>query len=256
MRFEYKYFLPASKLTAFRSALMPFVQPDKFIAQRPEGEYTVRSIYFDNREFDMYYTKIEHLAHRLKVRLRGYNLPDINPSVFCEIKRKYEGPIVKNRATLSFESFKNIFKGASIDELLPVTDNADNIRRFFYQIHKSQLRPCINIIYEREAYETKIPDPENGFRLSIDKNIRSVPYPGIDELYEERDIRFATDGILILEIKFNKYCPAWIKPILAAFELVKTPASKYVLCINSQPGIRPHKRREIYYKSQNIHHLK
>ena len=254
MRFEYKYLIHESQLSALRSALMPFVKPDKFAAKQAKGHYTVRSIYFDTRDFDMYKTKIEHLAHRLKVRLRGYDFADESTPVFCEIKRKYEGPIVKNRATLPFDAFKKIFKGASIDELLPVTDNADNIRRFFYQIHKGQLRPCINIIYEREAYESKISDPENGFRISIDKNLRSVPYPGIDELFDERDIRFATDGMMILEIKFNSYCPVWIKPILASFDLVKLPASKYVLCIDSQPGIRPDKRREIYYKSQYIHH--
>ncbi len=234
MRAEFKYFVPLIKLHELRSALLPFVHPDKHASRQPGNEYTVRSIYFDNKNFDMYHSKIDHLAHRLKVRLRGYNQGDGNSNVVCEIKRKYEGPIIKNRATLQYKIVSEIFHGVDLNSVLPVTDDSINIRKFFYQIFANSLQPVVNVIYEREAYESRIIDAENGIRLSIDKNLRSVPYPGLDELFIERDLKYVMEDHFILEVKFNNYCPAWIKPILADLQLVKGPASKYVMGIEVQ----------------------
>ena len=236
MRAEYKYFVPMIKLHELRSAILPFVNPDKYAAKQPYHEYTVRSIYFDTKNFDMYHTKIDHLSHRLKVRLRGYNSGDQNSNVVCEIKRKYEGPIIKNRATLQYHIVTSIFNGVDLRSILPVTDDALHARKFFYQIFANSLQPVVNVIYEREAYESKVIDDQNGIRLSIDKNLRSVPYPGLHELFTERDIKYAMEDYFILEVKFNHYCPAWIKPILADLQLIKGPASKYVMGIEAQAG--------------------
>ncbi|MBL7829573.1 MAG: polyphosphate polymerase domain-containing protein, partial [Saprospiraceae bacterium] len=252
MRSEFKYFVPNIRLPELRSAIKPFVHPDKFASKKPDHEYTVRSIYFDTKDFDMYNTKIDHLAHRLKVRLRGYDLGDENANVICEIKRKYEGPIVKNRAVLQYNIVQKIFNGVDLKTVLPVTDDALNIRKFFYQILSNSLQPVVNVIYEREAYESKIIDSDNGIRLSIDKNLRSVPYPGTHELFIERDIMTVNPDHFILEVKFNRYCPTWIKPILADFELVKGPASKYVMCVESQPIIKTSKQWDALIKCHSL----
>jgi hypothetical protein len=237
MRYEYKYYVPHFLLPALRAQLQPFVRPDKYAALQSAGHYTVRSIYFDTPDLDMYHSKREHLAHRMKVRLRGYNAGGDDAPVFFEIKRKFEGPILKNRATLPFGVVKRIFAGAPVAQFLPETMQADNVSRFFYQYHTRRLRPVVTVIYEREAYVSQVLDPENDLRISLDQNLRSVPFPSVAELYTERDVRTVLEGQFILEIKFNRYCPAWLKPILAAFDLQKGPASKYVLCMDSQPAI-------------------
>lgn len=249
MRSEFKYKVPNERLDELRAAILPFVAPDKFAAKQPGNQYTVRSIYFDTKNFDMYHTKTDHLAHRLKVRLRGYNEGDNSSNVTCEIKRKYEGPIVKNRASLQYDIVQQIYNGADVDTILAVTDELTGLRRFFYQIFSGSLQPVVTVIYEREAYESKILDKENGIRLSIDKNLRGVPYPGIHELFVERDIRYANPGHFILEVKFNKYCPAWVKPILAEFGLMKGPASKYVMCIDALPGINTSRKWDSLIRS-------
>ncbi len=182
----------------------------------------------------MYQTKVDHLAHRMKVRMRGYNVGNDDSAVFLELKKKYEGPIIKNRATLSYGSVKKIFAGASVDQFLPETKRADDVRRFFYQIHSKNLRPIVNVIYEREAYVTRNLDPENDLRITLDKNLRCVPRPKLDELFVERNLAWPLDGEFILEVKFNNYCPAWAKPILASMDLQKRPASKYVLSVDAQ----------------------
>ena len=250
MRFEYKYLVPNFQLPELRRMVLPFVGPDKFAARQPGCQYTVRSIYFDTPNFEMYHTKRDHQAHRMKVRLRGYNLGGDDASVFFEIKRKYEGPIVKNRATLAFSTVQKMFAGASVEAFLPeLNGKADNVRRFFYQMYSRRLQSVVNVIYEREAYLSKVNDPDNDMRLTFDKNLRSVPFPTINELYSERDLQYPIAGHFILEVKFNRYCPAWIKPVLATLNLQKAPASKYVLCVDSQPSLRPDRSREMHYQS-------
>jgi VTC domain len=249
LRYEYKYYVPAYRLAELRGMLMPFVHPDKFAAKHEGNQYTVRSIYFDTAGFDMYHSKRDHLAHRMKVRLRSYNTEAETNSVFFEIKRKYEAPIVKNRAALPFSAVKAIFKGEPLGEFLPETDKADNIRRFLYQYHRRRLNPVVNVIYEREVYISNLSDKENDLRITLDKNLRCVPYPAISELYKERNLQFPLHNEFILEVKFNHYCPAWLRPMLAQLELRKEPASKYVISIDAQPEIRTDKKYSIIYQS-------
>lgn len=177
MRFEYKYIVPNFRAGELRKMLMPFLQPDPFASKLPGYQYTVRSIYFDTPYLEMYHTKQDHLAHRMKVRLRSYNIEYPDADTFFEIKRKYEGPIVKNRATVSFQLAKSFFSGRPIDAALIGVKNADNIRRFFYQVHSKHLKPIVNVIYDREAYVSRVMEPSNDFRLTFDKNLRSVPLP-------------------------------------------------------------------------------
>ena len=250
MRYEYKYYVPVFHLATLRSMLHPFVQSDRHAALQPDNHYTVRSIYFDTPDLDMYHTKREHLAHRMKVRLRGYNEGSETAPVFFEIKRKYEGPILKNRAITPFESVKSIFQGTPVESYLPETNKADNVRRFFYQVYTRRLRPVVTCIYEREAYISNVVDPDNDLRISLDKNLRSVPFPTVSELFTERDLRYPLNDLFILEIKFNNYCPAWLKPIVSMLQLQKAPASKYVLSIDSQPMIQASRFRGVSLRSR------
>lgn len=250
MRYEFKYLVPSDQYQALHSAMTPFLRRDSFAARQDKGMYTVRSIYFDTPGFEMYHTKIEGIAHRMKVRLRGYNVGDDQSTVFMEIKRKYEGPILKNRASTTFGVIKELFMpGVTFEAYAHLIKNPDNARRFFYQIHSKNLRPVVNVIYEREPFLGKNMDLENDFRVTFDLHLRSVSYPEVSELYLEKGVSYAFPGFFILEIKFNHYCPTWVKPIMEDFQLRKEPASKYVGTINANQSINPNKRGEALSKS-------
>lgn len=250
MRFEFKYLVPTEQYAALRAAVLPFLRRDAFAARQANGLYTVRSIYFDTAGFEMYHTKVDGIAHRMKVRLRGYNLGGDSSPVFLEIKRKYEGPILKNRAQAPYGVVRGMFHGDALDDSLEQIRNPDNARRFFYQIHSRNLRPTINIVYEREPYLGRNLDLDNDFRLTFDLHLRSIAYPSVDDLFDDRDLQFAFPGFFILEVKFNRYCPAWMKPVFEAFQLRKEPASKYVGCINSNPFVRPERWSDLWAKSK------
>lgn len=250
MRYEFKYLVPIEQYEPLKAALLPFMKLDKFAQKQPNGLYTVRSIYFDTPGFDMYRTKIEGLPHRLKVRLRGYNVGDDKSVVFMEIKRKYEGPILKNRSDATFGLVKSLFNGADFDACAPFIHNPDNARRFFYQIHSQNLQPVVNVIYEREPFLGNTVDIENDFRCTFDMHLRSVAYPRVEDLYEEYNVRYAYPGFFILEVKFNRYCPAWVKPIMEDFKLRKEPASKYVGTIDANDSINVGRHFDLFGKGQ------
>ena len=253
MRFEFKYLVPSENYSALRSALLPFLEMDRFAAKHPNGMYTVRSIYFDTPGFEMYHTKIDGIAHRMKVRIRGYNQGNDGSPVFMEIKRKYEGPILKNRADAPYGVILALFRpGAAFEDHADKIRNPDNARRFFYQVLSRNLRPVVNVIYEREPFLGKTTNLENDFRVTFDLHLRSVGYPSVDHLYDEAGATYAFPGFFILEVKFNHFCPDWVKPILEDFQLRKEPASKYVGTINSNPFINPNRRGEALSKSRTI----
>ncbi len=253
MRYEFKYLVPSEDYFVLRSVLLPFLRADDFAAQQPNGMYTVRSIYFDTPDFEMYHTKVDGIAHRMKVRLRGYNRGEDGSPVFMEIKRKYEGPILKNRADAPYGVVCELFKpGVVFEDYRDQIKNPDNARRFFYQILSRNLRPVVNVIYEREPYLGKNTNLENDFRLTFDLHLRSISYPSVNRLFDESQPVFAFPGFFILEVKFNQFCPDWIKPILEDLKMRKEPASKYVGTIDSNPFIKPDRYGDAFAKSSVI----
>jgi VTC domain len=250
MRYEYKYFVPYTKLEPLRRAILPFVNLDSF-AQKFGGQYSVKSIYFDTPRFLHYQTKVDGAANRLKVRMRGYNEGGADATVFFEIKRKYEMPIRKNRAQLRFSEALDLLGGnADVDDFIQKEKWADDARRFLYQIKARQMRPVVNVIYEREPYLTRATDPANDARITFDKNLRSVAWPNIEQLFDETDAKPVYNGCFVLEIKFNLYCPVWLRDIVDDLKLYREAASKYTACIDCQPSINPEKAFQTMSKGQ------
>lgn len=98
------------------------------------------------------------------------------------------------------------------------------------------LRPIVNVIYDREPY-TEIVKTQNNLRITFDKNLRSVAYPKIDELFVDDNIKPAMLDYFILEVKFDDYLPSWVRNMSESLSLKRESASKYVICIDSQKSI-------------------
>lgn len=236
MRSEFKYIVPNDKLDLLRQMISPFVSLDPNAAKTKNKEYTVRSIYFDTPDFRYYAEKLAGIKIRKKVRLRGYDLESLDSRVFFEIKHKIGVPIAKTRAPGTYRNALNLFAGARIEDQLENTDKfpgaLDAARRFFFHIHKLNLQPVVCVIYEREPFVSVL-YTKNDMRITLDKNLRGVGFPAIDELYDENRAVSSMPGNFILEIKFNHFFPSFMRPILSTLGLQKEPASKYVICIDS-----------------------
>ena len=224
-----------------RAMLKPFMELDPQ-ASRHGGEYTVRSIYFDTPDWECYFQKVTGVKRRNKVRLRGYNFGDADSQVFFEIKKKVDDPLYKHRTSLSYEEAQQVLLGKPLEDVVFSTnrnaDAGDEARRFLYHLRARQMRPVITVIYEREPYQAVFQDKENDLRVTFDKNLRAVANPSLDELFAEKHPRRIEQQHFILEVKFNRYIPNWIKAVITSCELTKASASKYVLCVEAFPEIR------------------
>jgi len=248
LRYEHKYYVPKCKEAELRKMVSSFVCHDKYAIDRVNNEYTVRSIYFDTPGFQYYHDKVDGLAYRKKVRLRGYNQFNCENPVFLEVKNKHEIPLHKTRALTVYENTLDSFEKGDLRAILnQITNNHAEANSFIYQILSKNLRPVILVIYEREAYTEKI-NTSNRLRITFDKNLRSTEFPKISELYFEKEIVNSLPGYFILEVKFNKFYPTWMKSIIAALNLRQESASKYVIAMDSHDIVNKYSRYKVLEK--------
>jgi hypothetical protein len=123
----------------------------------------------------------------------------------------------------------------------------DNLKRFFYHYHCDRLRPVVLVIYEREAFLGR---HDETIRVTFDKNLRSIAFPSVDDLYSDDRARRALKDSFILEVKFNDHYPEWMKKVIGTLGLKRQSASKYVISIDTHNYIRPQKLPSIYSRTR------
>jgi hypothetical protein len=245
MKYEFKYIVPVNLIDQLREAIRPYVELDPYAAAMENHEYTVRSVYFDTSRFDYFYEKIDGYKIRKKIRIRGYNQKTGDDMVFMEIKRKLKEPIEKDRERLTFEVMKRLMAGEGSRAYGDIEDDhgVNGAGKFLYHVYRNNLKPVVLVIYEREAFFDRF---KNDIRITLDKNLRSLAYPCIDDLYSEEKVIPAIKGNFILEVKFKDHFPGWLRTITGQLGLVKRSASKYVFCIDSHHLTEPSKKAEMF----------
>jgi SPX domain protein involved in polyphosphate accumulation len=239
LRQEYKYLVPKDDLEDLKARVMPYLIGDDHIHIGTSNEYTVRSIYFDTTHLDKYHKKLAGLLARKKIRIRGYNEYQPGSIVFLEIKRKNNMSISKNRAPVAFEDLSKLLFGGDISTFIKERNDfplaLENANRFLFHYYRYNLKPVVLVMYEREAYINKFDHTD---RVTFDKNLRSIAYPSIKDLYSNENIKYTYTDHFILEVKSNKGFPKWMKPVIGHFGLKREAISKYTESIDTQTSPR------------------
>jgi len=225
-RHELKYFIHPTEIRRVRTLIAPFMRPDDYAQGRDGTQYTVRSIYFETPDLRFYWEKEAGTKVRKKLRLRTYNDRDDSSVGAFEIKRKYGVTIFKERAILPLEPARQILsEGRSALEGLDLSAaSRHTLERFLFLTDVLSLRPIVLVSYEREAY---IGRDNPRARVTIDKHVRSMIRPQMDEIHAERDLRHLTTHRQILELKFDDVMPAWMRPVTSLLSRSHLPISKY-----------------------------
>lgn len=252
---EYKYLVPIELIDDIRNEMKPYVHLDKFSDLRKEKQYTVRSIYYDTTKLCCYREKAEGLRIKKKFRIRGYNSEKENSIVFLEIKRKYENFVAKNRAPLRWAQMKTLFSDQRFGtKEIPFEQNSEeekNARRFLCNYYHKKLLPTVLVSYEREAFYSKF---DATFRITFDKSIRSLLYPSLEFLYVD-EAKYVMPRHFILEVKFYRGFPYWVRSLITRYEMLRLSLSKYTICIDSHRILGKSCRRVSdiipFYGSQN-----
>lgn len=251
MRNEFKYLVPNEHLSGLRKAIMSFAEEDPNAPlESLHHQYTVRSIYFDTTGFEYYWDKRHGIKSRKKLRIRSYNTlddyPDRNPVVFLEVKRKEIDFIDKNRCKVKWNDLEKLLQTGDLERYVISSHDPeiyDEASRFFFHLKGKNLRPVVLVVYEREAFYSKF-DPY--FRISLDKNIRSLLFPGVNQLFRVGGLETCFYKDFVLELKFSGAFPSWMSDILFRYRLTRQALSKYKFSLDYHKIYRTTERLKVH----------
>lgn len=218
-RHELKYYIALSDASVLAGKLARVLTPDPHAG--PTGEYSIRSLYFDDAFDTAYRDKLDGVMHRDKYRIRIYNASD--RAIFLERKRKVGDMIEKASVRITRRLCDQLTDGDPTG--LQRLENP-LIQDLFVQMRLRGLHPVVLVVYDREAYI----HPVEHTRITFDKRISSG-VSRLDLFDPELPTVPATDpGVLALEVKFDRYLPDFLPPLLSAVPSERSAISKYVLC--------------------------
>lgn len=212
-RYEMKYLLNEEKYKQLYERLQDKLKVDKF------GETTICNIYFDTPDYRLIRTSLEKPVYKEKLRLRSYNTPSQDDTVFVEIKKKYKGIVYKRREKMTLEQANNyLYNGSPAPKSSQIMNEINWFLKFY-----SSLEPKMYISYDRVAMYG-IEDDQ--VRVTFDRNI----------LWREEDLNLESGtwgtpilekGQRLMEIKIPGAMPLWLSHILTELEIYPSSFSKY-----------------------------
>lgn len=218
-RHELKYEITAAQLQLLKNRVHHLIPPDPHAG--PEGAYTIRSLYFDDRYDRCLRENEDGTDPREKFRIRIYN--HSADRITLECKRKERGKTLKTSCPLTVEQTRELMAGRPLPD---IGTQPPVLRKLTLQMLTRQLRPVVIVEYERIPYVYS----GGNVRITLDTNISSSSAVGcfLDEWIPKRPVMAA--GQQLLEVKYDEYLPDFIYRSLQLHSLRQTAFSKYYLC--------------------------
>lgn len=216
-RHEWKHEIGYADLLALRARLTAVMQRDSHTIN---GQYHIRSLYFDNLEDKALREKINGVNCREKFRIRYYN--GNTSLVLLEKKSKQNGLCSKVQTRLREPEIRAIADG----DVRSLADSHDSlVRELHMKMEMQGLRPRTIVDYTREPF---VYGPGN-VRVTLDYNIRTG-LNCIDFLNPQCVTVPAGDAPIILEVKWDAFLPAVIRDIVQVPGTHTSAFSKYASC--------------------------
>lgn len=217
-RQERKYMVSRETALALQSSLELILRRDPFC--RPDGEYTVRSQYYDSLFDRELQDNLDGLLEKRKLRIRIYDTDSDRARLEYKCRSGSRGikkviPIGRGQAeAMERGDFSFLAETGREPEL------------FLYQrLMQGIYRPKVIVEYERRAYTY----PAGNTRVTFDRDIRTaVTQQGI---FSE-DLSFvpsADPEFIVMEVKFRDALPEPVRELLEKHGLRETAHSKYAL---------------------------
>ncbi|MBU4438477.1 MAG: polyphosphate polymerase domain-containing protein [Acetobacterium sp.] len=214
-RHEHKHYINYMDYLVIQSKLKAIMKPDA--NTNADGEYQIRSLYFDDYNDTALKDKINGINYREKFRIRCYN--NNFDYINLEKKSKINGLCTKIKAPIS---------KAEIEALLScktewmASSGEPLIVELYTKMKSGQLRPKTIVDYDREAY---VYGPGN-VRVTFDKNIRTGLF-NTDLFNANLPTVAAGEVQILLEIKYDNFIPEVISNIVQLDGRRRTAYSKY-----------------------------
>jgi hypothetical protein len=217
-RNEHKYLIKESDLVLLEAKIKDVCNLDSHTVN---GQYKVRSIYFDTINYQYYYENENGVGVREKWRIRMYDCDSKYLSLECKIKNRTMTH--KKSCLIDKESVEQIIQGTWFPDIRELT----NLQREFYVKYATLgLRASVIVDYERIPYTYEV----GNVRITFDKYISgSKDFPSFFDS-ELCKIPILNKGMHVLEVKFDGILPDHIKNSLQTGKLNRIACSKYYLC--------------------------
>ncbi|MDR2648198.1 MAG: polyphosphate polymerase domain-containing protein [Clostridiales bacterium] len=217
-RHEYKHSLNFCDYTALRSRLRRVMTRDPYADAN--GEYKVRSLYFDTPDDKALREKIHGVDKREKFRIRRY-LGDSN-RIALEKKSKVHGFCYKQSTPMTATEIAALQSG---DLTWMAGDGRELIRELYSKMRGEQLKPKTIVDYVREPFVCAA----GSVRVTFDRDIRTGLF-STDFMNDGLPTVKAGDEIVLLEVKYDQFIPEYIVKILQLEARRAYAISKYALC--------------------------
>lgn len=208
-RVEQKYIISKEQRDNLLEKINEYVEKD------PYFESKICNIYFDNNENDLMVNSLEKPEFKAKVRLRSYDVPNMDSQVFLEVKDKYKGVVGKRRIKLSLKEFYDYYENGL------VKDN-QIMKELNYYFKMFDLKPFIFLAYDRNSYYEK---GNRNLRITLDSNLRSR-YNDLRLELGDNGKKYFDEDTYIMEIKVMNAMPLWLTRILSELKIYPTSFSK------------------------------
>ncbi len=221
-RYELKYYIRYSDRDLLKYRFAGLLQRDGNVDAN--GEYKVRSLYFDDYWNSAYETKMMGIQKRYKYRIRIYN--DSDTVIHLERKLKYSSCTAKEKAILTRNDVYSILEGRYA---FLRNSSQPLCREFYYECITKVLRPQVVVDYEREPFVFCPGD----IRITFDRCIRAGN--ASFDIFDKNLPTMETmdGGCLVMEVKYSGFLPKMIKKALP-IGADCTSVSKYVLCCDKR----------------------
>jgi len=214
-RHEHKHYINYLDYLILRSKLRAVMHPD--VNTNEDGEYHIRSLYFDNYRDVALQDKISGINRREKFRIRCYNkdFAFIN----LEKKSKINGLCAKIKTTITKPQVEAIL---AHDTKWMATSAEPLVVELYSKMKSGQLRPKTIVDYKREAF---VYGPGN-VRVTIDQDIRTGLF-STDLFNPDLPTVAAGNQQILLEVKYDSFIPEVIANLIQLDGHRQTAFSKY-----------------------------
>ena len=195
-RHELKYICSNTDLGLIEQRIRHILMPDPHTDEN--GEYLIRSVYFDDIERSCFYENQNGIDPRAKFRIRVYNCS--KERISLEKKSKNRGMTEKVSCILDYDTCMKMLRGESI---LNCLGNHPLLDEWIIACESKMLRPVILGEYVRKPYIYQL----GNVRVTFDKNISASS--NYRELFEQDIARISVlpTGFHVLEVKYDNYLP-------------------------------------------------
>ncbi len=217
-RYELKYSCPFETMTVLENRIRSVMDTDSHADAN--GEYLIRSVYFDDWKRSCYYDNEDGVDPRAKFRIRTYNYSDDYISLEKKIKNK--GMTRKESCVITKQQCMQMLNSEDISSLYGQSQVLDE----WCLKHETEvLRPVMLGEYVRKPYIYSV----GNVRITFDYNISASPE--ITSLFKKdiSKISLQPTRYCILEVKYDGFLPDIIYKLLDAEHLIPTAFSKFYI---------------------------